>query len=72
MTYGESTSSDGFPLNIEVETEILGSLLNLKLYQEQSYLKTPSLGSSVLIKNVGDLDITEAITDNLVKYLVTF
>jgi hypothetical protein len=72
LTFSESTSSDEFPLTVQLNTAILGNIIDVKLYKQQSYLKAPSLGSSILIKNPGDPEITESISDNLVKHSIYF
>jgi hypothetical protein len=61
----------GFPVYVQLKTQILGQSLDIKLLQQQKYLLATSLGSSVLIKNSDDSDITESISDNLVKYQIS-
>ncbi len=67
LTFSESNST-GFPVYFQLKTEILNQILDIKLLQQKNYLSASSLGSSVLIKNSVDSNITESISDNLVKY----
>jgi hypothetical protein len=69
LNFSESNIT-GFPVYVQLKTEILGQILDIKLLQQQKYLLATSLGSSVLIKNSDNSDITESISDNLVKYQI--
>ncbi len=60
------TSNGSFPMQFDVQVNILGITLQKTMYQQQGIIKTSSLNSGVYIQN--GVDVNELESKNLVNY----
>lgn len=60
------TSNGSFPMQFDVQVNILGITLQKTIYQQQGIIKTSSLNSGVYIQN--GVDVNELESENLVNY----